>query len=146
MGWQGWLIIAIITLGSALFAATRKDWTSMLISAIILPLIMFAIISLLSRAWRGRTQLPERSRESSRNVDLMTFLARTNPVMFLILGALDRGADDERYQELLRSGPFGLGPWGYLAVVLLVLTPLILTLIIVAVTGQLPAHSGPSFP
>jgi hypothetical protein len=145
MGWRGYLIIAIVILATAVFAATRRDWTSMLISALILPLVMFAVIHVLSRFWRGGTRARDSRRGPRQDVDLLTFLARTNPFLFLLFGALNRGADDDRYQELLRSGPYGMGQYGYLVGLIIILTPLILALIITAVTGQLPTHSAPHF-
>jgi len=145
MGWQGWLILASIILATALFAATRSDWTSMLISALILPLIVFAIVHVLSRIWQGGTRARDSRRGPSEDLDLLPFLARTNPVMFLLFGALSRSMDDDQYQELLRSGPFGMGQHGYLIAFTIILAPLILALIIVTVTGQLPTHSAPQF-
>ncbi|MDQ2744009.1 MAG: hypothetical protein M3Z66_17175 [Chloroflexota bacterium] len=146
MGWQGYLIIAIIILGTALFAATRSDWTSMLVSALVLPVIMVALIHVLSRLWRGRTEGRDRRSGPRQDMDLLTFLARTNPLMFLLIGTLSRGVDDDRYQELLRSGPYGMGQHGYLIVLFVFLAPLILTLIIVGVTGQPPGQIAPHFP
>ncbi|MGH2448134.1 MAG: hypothetical protein ACRDFS_05970 [Chloroflexota bacterium] len=78
-------------------------------------------------------------------MDLLTLLARTNPLMFLLLGAMTRGVDDERYQELVRSGPFGLGQYGYLFALVIILAPLALALIITAATGQFPTHGTPRF-
>lgn len=43
-------------------------------------------------------------------------------------------------------GPFGVGQQGYLFALIIILAPLILALIIVAVTGQLPTHSAPHLP
>lgn len=66
--------------------------------------------------------------------------------MFLLIGALSRRSDQDQYQELLRSGPFGLGRSGYLIALLLFLVPLICALVIIAITGQQPTHIGPQFP
>ncbi len=146
LGWQGYLIIAIIIVGTALFAATRGDWTSMLISALVLPLIMVALVHVLSRFRRDGSPVHDRRSGPGRDMDLLTFLTSTNPVMFLLVGALSRGADDDRYRELLRSGPYGMGQAGYLLALMVILAPLILAIIITAVSGQLPAHSAPHFP
>jgi hypothetical protein len=146
MGRQGYLILAIIIAGSALFAATRHDWPSMLVSALGLPLMTVALFQLLSRFWRSRPQVRDSRYTPRQNVDPLTFLARTNPLMLLLFGALSRGTDDGRYGELLRSGPYGLGQYGYLIALLIIIGPLILALIIMAFTGQLPAHIGPHLP
>jgi hypothetical protein len=79
-------------------------------------------------------------------MNLLTFLARTNPFMFLLFGALSRRQDDPEYRQLLESGPFALGERGYIFVILIIvvgLAPLLLTLIFVAVTGHQPTHTGP---
>lgn len=141
IGWLGSLIIII--LATAIFAATRRDWTSMLIGALVLPVVMIASIHVLSRAWRGGTGVRDRGRGPRDGVDLLTFIARTNPVMFLFFGALTRGADDDRYQELVRSGPFGMGQYGYLIGLIIILMPLVLALTISVVTGQLPTDNVP---
>jgi glucose dehydrogenase len=53
MGWQEYLVIGVVILATALFAATRRDWTSMLVSALILPPIVFALLHVLTRFWQG---------------------------------------------------------------------------------------------
>jgi hypothetical protein len=53
--------------------------------------------------------------------------------------------DGERPHHL-GSGPFDMGQQGYLIALIVTLMPLILALIIVAVPGQIPPHSGPHFP
>ncbi len=146
MGWQGYLVLAIIIVGTAFFAATRNDWASMLTFALVLPLVMITLIHVLIRFWRDESQIHDKSRGPRQDVDLLAFLARTNPFMFLVFGALSRGVDDERYQELLRSGPYAMGRHGYLIALMVILGPLILVLIIVATTGQIPTHSAPHFP
>jgi hypothetical protein len=146
LGWQGYLVIAIIIVVTALFAASRSDWTSMLLSALLPPLILFSIICALSRRSRDGAKARDRRIGPREDGDLITFLARTNPVMFLIFGALSRRSDDDRYQQLLRSGPFGMGQQGYLIVLILLLAPLILALIITVLTGQQPTHSGSHLP
>ena|SRR5579884_435786 len=146
MGWQGYLIVAIVILGTALFAATRSNWQSMLVSALVLPLLMFSLIFALSHLWQNGAKVRNRSIGPREGMDLLTFLARTNPIMFLFLGALSRRSDDDRYQQLLRSGPYGMGQQGYLIAFLLLLTPLLITLIIMAFTGQQPTHIGPHLP
>lgn len=143
MGGQGYLIIAVVILTSALFAATRRDWASMLFSALVLPLIMFVIIDILSRLWPVGTSVRGGNTGTREDMDPLTFLARTNPIMFLLFAALNRGADDSRYGEYLRSGPYGMGQQGYLLALVVILAPLGLALIITAVTGGLPTHSGP---
>src|SRR5947209_18532018 len=145
MGWQGYLITAVVILATAVFAATRRDWTAVLISALILPLIVFALLHLVTRFWHGETRLRQSTRTSGAGIVLLTFLARTNPFMFLLLGSTSRSGDDERYRELLRSGPFGLGQHGYLFALLIILAPVALALIITAATGHAPTHSAPSF-
>ncbi len=140
MGWQGYLVTAIIILVSALFAASRRDWTSLLLSALVLPLVVFLIAAVVSRWLQDGEKVSARKREPRENMDLITFLARTNPIMFLLFGALSRRSDEERYQQLLRSGPYGMGQQGYLIAILILLAPLTLTLIIIAVTGQQPTH------
>lgn len=142
MGWQGYLLVAVVILATALFAATRRDWTSMLISTLLLPLVVFALLHLVTRFRQGGTSPRQRGGGPGDGMDLLTFLARTNPFMFLLLGAMNRGVDDERYQELLRSGPFGLGQYGYVVALLIILAPLALALIITAATGQFPTHSA----
>ena len=146
MGRQGYLIVAIIIVVTAIFAATRSDWTSMMVSAIVPPLIIFPLIHLLTHGRQGEATVRDTVRGSRENVDLMTLLARTNPITFLMLGVVRRRSDDERYQQLLSSGPFGMGRKGYLVALGLILGPLILTLIIIALTGQQPAYTGPHFP
>lgn len=146
MGPQGYLIIAIVILGAAVFAATRMDWASMLVSALVLPIGVLAIIQALSRLRRGGTRDRVSRSGPHQNVDLLTFLARTNPIMFLVFGAVSPGVDDTHYQDLLRSGPYGMGRNGYLIALAIILGPLILAVIITALAGQLPAHSGPRFP
>ncbi|HEX6507335.1 MAG TPA: hypothetical protein VF221_06860, partial [Chloroflexota bacterium] len=88
--------------------------------------------------------------ESREGLDLLTFLARTNPFMFFLVGALSRDPDDPAYQQLRNSGPFTLGRQGYtflfLIFVVCGLAPLIVTLIFVAILGHLPTHTGPHFP
>jgi hypothetical protein len=146
MGRQGYLTIAII-LGTAAFAASRSgDWTSLLVSALLPPLVLFPLIFALSRRWQGGAQVRDRRGGPRQRFDLMTFLARTNPVMFLLFGILSGRSDDDRYRRLLRSGPYGKGQQGYFIALILILTPLILTLIIVAVTGHQPMHIGPHHP
>jgi hypothetical protein len=153
MGWQGYLIVAIVILGSAVFAATRSDWVSLLVSALGLPLLIFSLLFLLTRLLsRSQQGAPARDRriEPRQGMDLLTFLARTNPFMFLLFGALTRRQDDPEYQQLLRSGPFTLGRQGYtflfLMLVVFGLAPLIVTLIFVAVMGHPPTHTDPHFP
>ncbi len=146
MGRQGYIIIAIVILATAIFASTRTDWISMLAGALILPLVVLAVIHVLSRLWRGGTRSRDSRRAPRQGVDLLTFLARTNPIMFLLVGGATRGVDDSQYQDLLRSGPYGMGWYGYVIVLAIVLGPLILALLIVAVTGQLPGHGGPHVP
>jgi hypothetical protein len=145
MGWQGWLVTGIIIVVTAVFAATRNGWQSRIIAALVPPLILFPLISFLSRFLQRGPGRRDRGRGPGEQFDLMTFLARTNPFMFLLLGAFGQGTDDARYQELLQSGPYGMGPRGYLILFILFLTPLILALIILAVTGQLPLHSSAPF-
>jgi hypothetical protein len=53
MGGQGYLVVTIIIFGSALFAATRSDWISMLVTAVCLPLAVFSLLFLLSRLLSG---------------------------------------------------------------------------------------------
>jgi hypothetical protein len=143
---QGHLIIAIIVVGTALLAATRTDWASMLVSALVLPLIMVAVIYLVSQIWRNGPEGSERSRGPRQETDLLTFLARTNPLMFLLFGTASRGVDDDRYGELLGFGPYGMGGRGYVIALVVVLGPLLISLIIMALTGQLPTHSTPHIP
>jgi hypothetical protein len=145
MGRQGYLITAIIILVTALFAATRSDWQSMVIAALVPPLIMFPLIFALGRR-QDEARAPGRRTGSQESMDLMTFLARTNPLMFLMFGTLTRRSDDTKYQELLRSGPYGMGRLGYVLFLILILAPLILTLLLAALTGQQPTHTGPHFP
>jgi hypothetical protein len=145
MGRQGYLVVAIVVLATALFAATRRDWTSMLISALLFPLIVFALVHLVTRFRQAGMRPWERRGTPGEGMDPLTFLARTNPFMFLLLGAVSRGVEDERYQELLRSGPFGLGQYGYFVALLIILAPLALALIITAATGQIPMHTAPHF-
>lgn len=153
MGWQGYVIVAIIILGSSVFAATRSDWTSLLVSALGLPLLIFFLLFLLTRLLsrpQRAAQEPVTRIEPRGGIDLLTFLARTNPFMFLLFGSLSRGPDDPEYQQLLRSGPYTLGRQGYIFLFLMLvvfsLAPLIVTLIFVALTGHLPTHTGPQFP
>lgn len=146
MGWQGYVIIAIIIMSTAIFAASRTDWASLLLSALVPPLILFPLIFVLSRPGGERDGAHNRMHDSGRGVDFLTFLARTNPIMFLLVGAVSRRQDDEQYQQLLSAGPYALGRRGYLVLVLLILLPLIGALIITVVSGQLPTHSGPQFP
>lgn len=146
MGRQGYLILAIIILGSALFATTRRDWISMIVSALVLPLVMFGLVHLLSRFWGNGLRTPDGEREARPAMDPLTFAARTNPFMFLLLGAFSRRTGDDRYEELLRTGPYGLGQYGYLITLLILLAPLALTFLILVFTGQLPAHNSPQFP
>lgn len=146
MGWQGYLIIAIIVLGSALLAATSGDWPMMLITALVLPLAMVTLVQIVNRFRRNAPQLRDTRRGPMQDADLLAFLARTNPFMFLLAGALGRGMDDDRYRDLLGSGPYGMGKNGYVLALIIVLGPLILTLIIVTVTGQLPPHHSPRLP
>jgi protein-S-isoprenylcysteine O-methyltransferase Ste14 len=146
MGRQGYLIVAIIVVVTGFFAASRSDWTSMLVSALVLPLIMFLIICAVSQRWRGGATLHPRRGGLTGGMDLITFLARTNPVMFLIFGGLGRRLDDDRYQQLVGSGPYGMGRQGYLLALTLLLAPLTLALVVTAVTGHQLAHSGPGFP
>ena len=68
------------------------------------------------------------------------FLARTNPIMFLLFGSLLRRTDEARYRELLESGPYGLGRNGYLLIACCVLAPLVLTVMVTALSGQPPGH------
>jgi hypothetical protein len=143
---QGYLIVAIIIVGTAVLAATRTDWTSVIISALVLPLIMVGVIYVVSRFWRNEPQVPERSRGPCQGMDLLAFLARTNPLMFLLFGAASRGVDDDRYQELLGSGPYGMGRYGNFIVLAIFLGPLFISLVIMALTGQLPTHSTPHIP
>lgn len=140
MGRQGYLVTAIIILVSALFAASRRDWTSLLLSALVLPLVVFLTAAVVSRWLQDGEKVSARRREPRENMDLITFVARTNPIMYLLFGALSRHSDEERYQQLLRSGPYGMGQQGYLIAILILLAPLTLTLIIIAVTGQQPTH------
>lgn len=153
IGWQGYLIVGIIILGSAVFAATRSDWTSLLVSALVLPLLIFSPLFLLTRLLsqpQHSAQERDRRIEPREGMDLLTFLARTNPFMFLLFGGLSRGPDDPEYQQLLKSGSFTLGRQGYVflffILVVFGLAPLIVTLIFVAVIGHPPTHTGPHFP
>jgi hypothetical protein len=153
MGWQGYLVVAIVIIGSAVFAATRSDWTSLLVSALGLPLLIFSLLFVLSRMLSrppSDAKVQGWRRKPGEGMDLLTFLARTNPFMFLLFGAMTRGPDDPEYQQLLQSGPFTLGRQGYLFLVLILvvfgLAPLIVTLIFVALSGHSPAHTGPHFP
>src|SRR4051812_44696631 len=109
MGRQGYLVIAIVILVTARFAATRSDWTSIVVGAIVPPLIIFPILFAVSRLWQEPGTTPERSTGPGEGMDLMTFLARINPLMFLMFSALSRRSDDERYQQLRQSGPYGMG-------------------------------------
>lgn len=150
MGWQGYLVVAIIVFGSAVFAATRSDWVSMLVSAVCLPLAAFSLLLLFSRMLSGLAHgstVQGHQNESREGMNLLTFLARTNPFMFLLFGALSRRQDDPEYQQLLESGPFTLGQQGSVFLILMLvivgLAPLLLTLIFVAVTGHQPTHTGP---
>ncbi len=145
MGTQGYLIIALIIVGTALYTMTRGDWTSMLISALGFPLIMIALVHILSRFRWNEPHLRGRRREPGQGVDLLTILVRTNPFTFFLAGLLSRGVDDDRYQELLQSGPYGMGQYGYFIVLAVVIGPLIVALILMALTGQLPAHLAPHF-
>lgn len=146
MGWQGWLIIAIVILVTALFAATRSDWQSMLVSALVPPLIIFPLIFALSRFWRDGARASDGRQGPGQEFDLLNVLARTNPIMFLLLGALSRRSNDDRYRQLLSSGPFGMGQQGYLIALIIILAPLILALVITALAGQPLTHSGSHFP
>jgi len=153
MGWQGYLVVAVVIVGSAVFAATRSDWVSLLVSALGLPLLVFSLLFLLTRrSSRSRQAGPggHRSIEPGEGMNLLTFLARTNPFMFLLFGAATHRRDDPQYQQLLRLGPFTLDRQGYAFVFLIlavaVLAPLIVTLIFVAVLGHPPTHTGPHFP
>jgi hypothetical protein len=149
MGRQGYLVVAIIIFGSAVFAATRSDWVSMLVIAVCLPLAAFSLLLLLSRMLSGRSHartVQGRRNESREAMNLLTFLARTNPFMFLLFGAMSRRQDDPEYQELLESGPFTVGQRGHIFLILILvvgLAPLLLTLIFVAVTGHQPTNTGP---
>jgi hypothetical protein len=145
MGRQGWLIIVFIILVTAVFAATRSDWPSMLVAALVPPLIMFPLIFVLTRRWQDGARVRDRRVGPREDFELLTFLARTNPIMFLVFGALSGRSQDDRFQQLYRAGPYGMGRTGYLFALLIILAPLALALIITAVTGQLPAHSGPHF-
>lgn len=145
MGWQGYIIIAIIILGTALFASTRRDWMSLLISALLLPLIMVALIHMLSRFWRNGAEFRDGRIRLKPDAGLLDFLSRTNPFMFLLVGTLSRSVDEDRYQELLRSGPYGMGRCGYLITLVFVLGPVILAIIIMGFTSQPLSHSGLHF-
>lgn len=140
LGLQGYLVIAIIVLATAVFAATRSDWVSMIFAAIIPPLILFPLIALLARAGRRETSALSDRREQG--IDVMTFLARTNPLMFLLFGSVARRTDEERYQELLRAGPYGMGMAGYVFFLLIILCPLVLAIVVMLLTGRPPGHSG----
>jgi hypothetical protein len=146
MGRQGYHIIAIVVGVTGLFAASRSDWTSMLVSALVLPLIMFPIIFALSRRLQDGAKVRGSGIGLMEDADPITFLARTNPIMFLLFGALSRRSDDNRYRQLLRAGPYGMGQQGYLIALILILSPLVLALMITALTGQQPSHNGPHFP
>jgi hypothetical protein len=145
MGRQGWAIALIIILVTVAFAATRTTWQSMVLSAVLPPLILFPLIYFLTRRWRDGSTAPASRASSGESGDLMTFLARTNPLMFLLFGVLSGRSNDDDFQQLFRSGPYGMGQMGYLVLLLLILSPLILVILITAVTGQQPGHIGPHF-
>jgi len=120
--------------------ASRRDWASLLLSALVLPLVLFFIAIVLSRWLQDGEKVRARRREPRESMDLITFLARTNPIMFLLFGALSRRSDEERYQQLWRSGPYGMGQQGYVIALVILLAPLMLTLIIITLIGQQPTH------
>ena len=142
MGLQGYLLVAIIIAATALFAATRSGWIPMLLSALLPPLILFPLIFALSRRSQDGARMRDSTAGPARDADPLTFLVRTNPFMFLLLAVAGRRTDEDRFRELLASGPYGMGRYGYLMLIALILTPLILTLIITALTGRQPAHMG----
>jgi hypothetical protein len=133
MGRQGFAVAAIIVVGSALFAATRRDVPSMVISALGLPLLMVALLQVLSRFGSGGRRSQTRRPVSGQEPDLLTLLARTNPFMFLLMGLLTR-RNDVRFRELLAAGPYGLGGAGYLILLVIALAPLLLALLITIIT------------
>jgi len=54
MGWEGHVVIAIIIVASAVFAASRgSDWVAVLISGVVPPLVMFALIYAVSHVASG---------------------------------------------------------------------------------------------
>jgi hypothetical protein len=146
MGWQGYLILGIIIAGTGLFAATRDTWTAMLVSAFVLPLVLVALIQVASRLCWDAPRVPDRRSDPGQSPDILSVIARTNPFMLLLVYALTRRPHDDRFQELFRFGPYGMGTYGYLVALAVVLGPLILSLMAVALTGQLPAHGGSHFP
>jgi hypothetical protein len=143
LGRQGYIIIAVIIGGSAALAVSQRgSWTAVLLSALLPPLVLFPLIYLLTRNWQGGPNW----QQGLGGGDLLTFLARTNPIMFVLFGQTMRRSNNEEYRRLLGSGPYGLGLAGYVVSLVLILSPLLIALIIMALTGRLPTHSGPHFP
>lgn len=142
LGRQGYLLIAIVIGGCTFFSLTRGDWTTAIISAIVLPLVMFSIIAVLSRLGQPGKRDQREVAEPGGGIDLLTVLARTNPLMFLLVGMLYRNSNGENYQDLLRTGPFGLGQGGYLIALVILLAPLLLFVLVTALTGGVPSHRG----
>jgi hypothetical protein len=93
------------------------------VSALVLPVIVFPLILALSARSHDGSKVHGLGAGFRGRDDLMVFLARTNPVMFLMFGLLTRRSNDDRYQELLRAGPYGLGQRGILIALILILTP-----------------------
>ena len=113
----------------------------MLIAALIPPLILFPLIFALTRP--RSTQARAGRADGRSGMDLLTFLARTNPFMFLLFGALTGRQNDEDYQRLRSAGPYTLGGAGYLFLLVLCLLPLISVIVVLAATGNLPTHGSP---